>query len=73
LSILEAIAYFVTFVVTIMVMRRASTKKKMAKVRESLAMESGYNYQSYGQESGTVYSPPAGGKYIPVSVDSPHL
>jgi len=72
-SILEGVTYFLTFVVTIMTFRRASTKKKMAKVRESLAMESGYNQQGFTQESGTVYNATAGKRYMPVSVESPHV
>lgn len=55
LSILEGVAYFVTFVVTIMSFRRRATKKKITKVRENLEMESGYTQQGYGQESGTGY------------------
>lgn len=73
ISILEGVTYFVTFVVTLMSFRRASTKKKMAKVRENLAMEPGYNQQSYSQESGTAYNAPAGRQYMPVSVESPHV
>lgn len=48
-----------------MMVRRASTKKKMAKVRESLVMESGYIQG--GQDSGTSY---AGKKYMPVAKES---
>lgn len=70
MSILQGITYLLTFIVTVMMMQRASTKKKMTKVRESLAMEAGYNQGGYGQESGTIY---AGKKYMPVAVESPHI
>ena len=71
LSILEGITYLLTFIVTIMMMRRASTKKKISKVRQSLVMEAGYNQGVYGgQESGTVY---AGKKYMPVAKESPRF
>jgi hypothetical protein len=70
LSILEGITYLLTFIVTIMMMRRASTKKKMSKVRESLAMEAGYRMGGIGQESGTTY---AGKKYMPLGKESPHF
>jgi hypothetical protein len=72
-SILQGITYFITFIVMIMTFRRQSTKKKMTKVRESIAMESGYNQQGYAQESGTVYNAPTGRQYMPVAVDSPYV
>ncbi|PMD16738.1 hypothetical protein NA56DRAFT_649049 [Hyaloscypha hepaticicola] len=71
LSILQAITYFLTFIVTIMMVRRASTKKRMSKAKQSMAMESGYNQGGYGQESGTVYDG-NGKRYMPV-VESPHV
>jgi len=58
ISILEGVTYFITFLVVIMTFRRQSTKKKMVKVRESIALESGYNQQGYAQESGTMYNTP---------------
>jgi hypothetical protein len=54
-----------------MMFRRSSTKKKIAKVRQSLAMESGYNQGGYGQESGTVYAG-NGKQYMPVE-ELPHF
>jgi hypothetical protein len=71
LTIIQAITYLLTFIVTIMMVRRASTKKKMSKVRESMAMESGYNLGGYGQESGTIYDG-NGKRYMPV-VESHHV
>lgn len=67
MSILEGITYFLTFIVTIMMIRRASTKKKMSRARESFAMETGYNHGGVGQESGTTY---AGRQYMPVAKES---
>jgi hypothetical protein len=72
LSILQGVAYLITFIITIMMVRRASTKKKMSKVKESLAMESGYSQAGYGQESGTVYAG-SGKRYMPVPAGSPHI
>lgn len=71
LSILQAITYFLTFIVTIMMFRRFSTKKQMSKVKQSMAMESGYNQGGYGQESGTVYAG-NGKQYMRVG-ESPHF
>ena len=51
-------------------LKRASTKKKMAKARESMSMETGYNRQS---EMGTNYQPGTGKRYMPVAVESPHV
>jgi hypothetical protein len=52
------------------VVRRSSVKKKMARVKESLSMESGY-YQN--TEQGNIYSPGAGRRYMPVAKESPRF
>jgi hypothetical protein len=70
LSILEGITYLLTFIVTIMIMRRASTKKKISRARDSMAMEAGYNHGGFGQEPGTTY---AGKQYMPVARESPRF
>jgi len=70
IAIIETIVYLLTFIVTILMVRRSSYKKKMAKVKESMSMESGY-YQN--TELGTVYSPGAGKRYMPVAKESPHF
>ncbi|KAG9230224.1 hypothetical protein BJ875DRAFT_162689 [Amylocarpus encephaloides] len=62
ISIVEAIVYFLTFVVTIFMLRRASHKKKIGKMRESLNMETGY-MQSH--EMGG-FKPIHGKKYMPL-------
>jgi len=72
-SVIEAGFYLLTFIVTILVARRAATKKKMNKIRQSMSIDSSYqNPQgSYGNvELGTLYSPGLGKKYMPVSKDS---
>jgi len=68
LSILEGVSYLLTFIVTVMMMRRASTKKKIAKVRESLVMEAGYSQggQKFGMKNG-------GKKYMPLAGESPRF
>jgi hypothetical protein len=66
ISIIEAIAYLLTFVVTILVMRRASHKKKLGKVREStLSYETGYEQNV---ELGAAYKPGVWKQYMPVAV-----
>jgi hypothetical protein len=62
--------YLLTFIVTMEVVRRSSVKKKMARVKESLSMESGY-YQN--TEQGNIYSPGAGRRYMPVAKESPRF
>jgi hypothetical protein len=63
-SIIEAISYLLTFITTIFMVRRASTKKKMAKIQESLSMGSGYNQVL---EMGTMQSIGTGKGYMPVT------
>jgi hypothetical protein len=64
ISIIEAITYLLTFIVTVMIVRRASHKKKLAKVRESsLSYETGYNQNV---ELGNAYKPGVGNQYVPV-------
>ncbi|TVY59565.1 hypothetical protein LSUE1_G009726 [Lachnellula suecica] len=66
ISIIEAIAYLLTFVVTLLVFRRVSHKKKMAKIRESsLSYETGYEQNV---ELGTACKPGDGKQYMPVAV-----
>lgn len=65
-SVLEAIAYFITFVLTVLMVRRASYKKKLAKSRESRALESGY---AQPMEMGTVYTPGTEKRYMPIAPD----
>ncbi|TVY34537.1 hypothetical protein LOCC1_G007780 [Lachnellula occidentalis] len=70
ISIIEAVTYLLTFVVTLMVMRRASYKKKLAKVREStLLYETGYEQNV---ELGTAYRPGVGEQYMPVAAGAYH-
>lgn len=61
------------FIVTLLAVRRASHKKKMAKVRESMSMEAGYTRNTQDIEMGTSYKPGAGRKYMPLSAESPYL
>ncbi|TVY30330.1 hypothetical protein LHYA1_G001563 [Lachnellula hyalina] len=56
ISIIEAITYLLTFVVTLMVMRRASHKNKLANTE----------YEQ-NVELGTTYNPGVGKKYMPVA------
>jgi len=69
-SIIEAVVYFVTFVVAILMVRRAAHKKKIARVRSTTSMEGGY-VQDVEMEP--TYKPTAGRRYMPVAVDSPHV
>ena len=50
-----------------MMWRRAASKKKVAKARESVAVETG-NAQNV--EPGTTYTPGNGKKYMPVGGES---
>lgn len=68
-SIIEAVTYLLTLVVTISIVRRASHKKKMERVRE---MEAGYAQQEHGIEMETSYEPGAGRRYMPI-VESRHV
>jgi hypothetical protein len=52
------------------ILRRSSVKKKMARIRESLSMESGYHQKT---EPGNIYSPGAGRRYMPVAKESPRF
>jgi hypothetical protein len=52
---------------------RASHKKKMAKERDRISMESGYTQNAQGIEMETTYKPGAGKRYMPISVQSPHV
>jgi hypothetical protein len=63
----------ITFIVIILVVRRSSHKKKMAKMRESMSMQSGYTQNGQDIELGTTYNPGAGKRYMPVSVESPYV
>ena len=75
-SIIETITYATTFIVTILVVRRASHKKKMSKVRESVSMEAGYRgyeQNTQGIEMGTTYKPGTGRRYMPLPGESPHV
>jgi len=75
-SIIETITYATTFIVTILVVRRASHKKKMSKVRESVSMEAGYRgyeQNTQGIEIGTTYKPGTGRRYMPLPGESPHV
>lgn len=72
-SIVETITYGTTFVVTILMARRASHKKKMAKMRESTSMEAGYMQNTQDIEMETTYKPGTGKRYMPVSVEYPHV
>lgn len=82
-SLIQAGFYLLTFIVTVLVARRASTKKKLGKARQSMTLEMqsqfGQGGQSphvggyAGQETGTIYSPAAGKRYMPVARDSPSL
>ena len=61
---------------TILVVRRASHKKKLAKVRESVSMETGYrghDQNAQGIEMGTTYKPGTGRRYMPLAGESPHV
>jgi len=66
-SIVETVVYLLTFVVTILMLRRASHKKKLSKVRESMNMEAGYDRV----ELGSVYK--QGRRYMPLAGESPSL
>lgn len=59
-----------TFVVTLMVMRRAAHKKKLAMVREStLTYETGFEQNV---ELGTTYKLGVGKQYMPVAAGAYH-
>ncbi|KAH8686073.1 hypothetical protein BGZ60DRAFT_396834 [Tricladium varicosporioides] len=63
-SIIEAIVYLLTFIITVWMVRRASTKRKIGKIRESMSMETGY---AQNLEMGTMHSQKHGKKYMPLS------
>ncbi|KAL5330711.1 hypothetical protein ACEPPN_000230 [Leptodophora sp. 'Broadleaf-Isolate-01'] len=63
-SILQAIAYLLAFIITFLALKRISHKKKMQKVRDSMAMEQGYNQNA---EVGNSYNPGMGKRYMPLT------
>jgi hypothetical protein len=63
-SIMQSIAYLLTFIITCLALKRMSHKKKIQKTRDSMAMEQGYN-QNAG--AGNNYNPGAGNRYIPLA------
>ncbi|KAE8449032.1 hypothetical protein EG329_008620 [Mollisiaceae sp. DMI_Dod_QoI] len=65
ISIIEAVTYLLTFIITILMLRRASHKKKINKIRESLNMEAGYDRV----EMGSMYK--QGRRYMPLAGESP--
>ncbi|TVY53424.1 hypothetical protein LCER1_G005236 [Lachnellula cervina] len=70
ISIIEAVTYLLTFVGTLMVMRRAAHKKKLAMVREStLTYETGFEQNV---ELGTTYKLGVGKQYMPVAAGAYH-
>lgn len=69
-SIIEAAVYFVTFLVVILMVRRAAYKKKIARVKSTISMDTGYGQNL---ELGTSYKPVTGKRYMPVAVESPHV
>jgi len=70
ITIIETVVYLLTFIITMLMVRRSSVKKKMVRVRESMSMESGYNQNT---ELGNMYSPGAGRRYMPVAKESPRF
>jgi len=66
-SIIQTAVYFLTFIVTVLTLRRASQKKKMNKMRDSMNMEAGYDRV----ELGGVYK--QGRRYMPLAGESPSL
>jgi len=69
-SIIEAVVYFITFIIVILMVRRASHKKKLERARSAISMEAGYGQNV---ELGTSYKPGAGKAYMPIAADSPHV
>jgi len=69
-SIIEAIGYGLTFVLTLLILKRASHKKKLAKAKEILEREGEYTQQI---EMGTIYKPGNGTRYMPVAEDARHI
>lgn len=63
-SIIQAVAYLLTFVITFLALRRMSHKKKMQKVRDSIALEPGYNQNV---DVGNDYNPGVGKRYMPLT------
>lgn len=61
MSIVETAIYLLTFIVTILVLRRSNTKKKLNRARESINMEAGYDRV----ELGSVYK--QGSRYMPLA------
>ncbi|KAF4624490.1 hypothetical protein G7Y89_g13682 [Cudoniella acicularis] len=64
ISIIEAGVYLLTLIVTIFMVRRASTKKKLGKIRESLSMQTEY---AHTVEMGSMHNTRGGNKYMPLS------
>ncbi|CZR58634.1 uncharacterized protein PAC_08526 [Phialocephala subalpina] len=68
ISIIEAIIYLLTFIITILMLRRSASKKKLGRMRESMNMEAGYDRVELqtggggfgGYKRGTRYMPLAG-------------
>ncbi|RDL36136.1 uncharacterized protein BP5553_06748 [Venustampulla echinocandica] len=65
ISIIEAIVYLLTFVVTIYVVRRASQKKKLGKIKESLSMQTWHAQNTYTEPT---YNGIGGNGYMRVAV-----
>lgn len=63
-SILQAIGYLFTFMFALLALCRMSHKKKMQRVRDSMAMEQGY---SQNTDVDRVYNPGDGRKYMPLT------
>ncbi|KAH7333211.1 hypothetical protein BKA65DRAFT_538908 [Rhexocercosporidium sp. MPI-PUGE-AT-0058] len=66
-SILQAIAYLLTFIITLLALKRIFHKKKMQKVRDGMAMELGHNQNTDVENA---YSPGVGRKYVPLMAEN---
>ncbi|KAF8846796.1 hypothetical protein BDZ45DRAFT_608416, partial [Acephala macrosclerotiorum] len=77
ISIIEVIIYLLTFIITILMLCRSASKKKLKNVRNSLNMEAGYDRVELKQTAGNaglglgMYK--AGGRYMPLAGESPSL
>jgi hypothetical protein len=59
----EAVVYLLSFVVMVLMVRRAAHKKRIGKIREGMGMEEGYGLNAVqGYEVGS-----DGNKYMPVA------
>jgi hypothetical protein len=64
-TIFEAVVYLLSFVSLVMMTRRASHKKKINRIRESMAMETGYAHnQGQGYNAGARVD---GKRYMPIA------